>query len=89
MKFEQFHATEHGTGKSHDGSILTNVGGTNQPLRMLVDTGAQISVLKQNLIPNNIPINIDTQYEIAGITIGSIKTLGRVELAFHDRSYRF
>jgi hypothetical protein len=56
---------------------------------MLVDTGAQISVLKQNLIPNNIPINIDTQYEIAGITIGSIKTLGRVELAFHDRSYRF
>lgn len=51
--------------------------------------GAQISVLKQNLIPDNIPINTDTQYEIAGITNGSNKTLGSVELAFHDRPYRF
>lgn len=73
MKFEQFHTTEHGSGKNHDDSILINVRGANQPLRMLVDTGAKISVLKQNLIPDNIPINTDTQYEIAGITISSIK----------------
>jgi hypothetical protein len=56
---------------------------------MVVDTGAQISMLKRSLIPDNIPINTDTQYEIAGITTGSIKTLGSVELTLHDSAYRF
>jgi hypothetical protein len=87
-KDEQFRVIERGTEENHDGSILINVRGINQPLRMLVDTGAQISVLKRNLIPDNFPINTDTQYEIAGITAGSIKTLGSVELTLHDRAYR-
>jgi hypothetical protein len=56
---------------------------------MLVDTGAQISVLKQGLIPENIPICADKQYEIVGITMGSIKTLGSVNLTLHNRTYSF
>jgi hypothetical protein len=56
---------------------------------MLVYTGAQISVLKQGLIPDNIPICADKQYEIAGNTMGSIKTLGSVNLTLHNRTYRF
>jgi hypothetical protein len=56
---------------------------------MLVDTGAQISMLKRSLIVDDIPIDKDTQYEIAGITTGFIKTLGSVELTLHGSAYRF
>jgi hypothetical protein len=56
---------------------------------MLVDTGAQISMLKRSLIPDNSPINTDTQYKIPGITAGSIKILGSVELTLHDSGCRF
>ena len=61
-KHEQFRVTECGTEENHDGSIPINVRGINQPLRLLVDTGAQISVLKRNLIPDNVPVNTVTQY---------------------------
>jgi hypothetical protein len=56
---------------------------------MLVDTGARIFVLKRGLIPDNIPIQKNKQSKIAGITLGSIKTLGSVNLTLHDRTYRF
>ena len=46
-------------------------------------------MLKRNLIPDNIRINTDTQYEIAVITKIFIKTLGSVKLTFDERSYRF
>jgi hypothetical protein len=46
-------------------------------------------VLKQQSIPDNIPICADMQYELAGITMGSIKTLGSVNLTSHNRTYRF
>jgi hypothetical protein len=72
------------TEENHDGTILITAVGIDKPLRVLVDTGAQISVLKQRLIPDNIPICADKQYEIAGITMGSIKTLGTVNLTLHD-----
>ena len=77
------------TEENHDGSILITVAGIDQPLRMLVDTGAQISVIKRGLIPDDVPIHTDKQYEIAGITVGSINTLGSVNLTLHDRTYKF
>jgi hypothetical protein len=46
-------------------------------------------VLKQGLIRDNIRIRTVKQYEIAGITLGSINTLGSVNLTLHDRTYRF
>jgi hypothetical protein len=82
-KNEKFRTTEH-----HDGNVLMNVRRLNQPSRMLVDTGAQISVLKSNLIPDNIPICTDEQYATAGITNGSIEALGNADFTFHDPSYR-
>jgi len=36
---EKFRTTEHGAGENHYCSILINVRGINQPLRILVDTG--------------------------------------------------
>jgi hypothetical protein len=86
---EKLSVKDHGTEENHDGDILINVRGINQSLRMLVDTGAQISILKRSLIPDNIPIDTDTHYEIVGITTGSIKTLGSVELTRHGSAYRF
>jgi hypothetical protein len=80
-------ATACETEENHDGTILITVVGTDQPLRMLVDTGTQISVLKRRMIPDK--IRTDEQHEIAGITLGSIKTLGTVNLTLHDRMYRF
>ncbi|PNF39993.1 hypothetical protein B7P43_G15585 [Cryptotermes secundus] len=77
------------TEENHDGSILITVAGIDQPLRMLVDTGAQISVIKRGLIPGDVPIHTDKQYEVAGITVGSINTLGSVNLTLHDRTYKF
>jgi hypothetical protein len=59
------------TEENHDGTILITVAGIDQPLRMLVDTGAQISVIKRGLIPDNIPIRTDKQYEFARITLGA------------------
>jgi hypothetical protein len=56
---------------------------------MLVDTGAQISVIKRGLIPDNIPIRTDKQYEIAGITLGSINMLGSENLTLNERTYKF
>jgi hypothetical protein len=88
-KNEKLQVKDHGTEENHDGSNLINVRGINQSLRILVDTGAQISMLKRSLIPANSPINTDTQYEIAGITTGSIKALGSVELTLHDGACRF
>jgi hypothetical protein len=75
-------------GEIHDGrfSFMRDI---NQPLRMLVGTGSQITVLKRNCIPDNIPTNTNRKCEIAGITAGSIETLGNAELAFHDCSYRY
>ena len=32
------------------------------------------TVLKRNLVPDNIPFTTDMKYEIAGITAGSIRT---------------
>jgi hypothetical protein len=61
----------------------------DQPLRMLIDKGSQIFVIKRGLIPDNIPIRTDKQCEIAGITLGSINTLGSMNLTLHDRTYRF
>jgi len=69
-KKEQNRAAEQGTGKNHDGTILFNVRGMKLSLQMLVDTGAQISVLMFNLILDNIPIK---QLQIVRITAGSIK----------------
>jgi hypothetical protein len=74
---EWAYATECETEENYDGTVLIVVG-IEQPLRILVGMGAHISVLKQGLIPDNIPIRTDKQYEIAGITMGSIKTLGSV-----------
>ena len=56
---------------------------------MLVDTGAQIALLNQHLLRHNISINTDRKCEIAGITTGSIKTVGSVELTFHSCLYGF
>ncbi|PNF20391.1 hypothetical protein B7P43_G09709 [Cryptotermes secundus] len=86
---ERVCATGCETEENHDGSILITVAGIDQPLRMLVDTGAQISVIKRGLIPDDVPIHTDKQYEIAGITVGSINTLGSVNLTLHDRTYKF
>jgi hypothetical protein len=77
------------TEANHDGTILITVAGIDQPLRMLVNTGAQISVIKRGLIPDNIPIRTNKQCEIAAITLGSINTLGSVNLTLHDRTYKF
>ena len=51
---------QHGTGYNHDVNIVINTGCTNQPLRMHLDTGAQIFVSKLRLIPDNISIHTDT-----------------------------
>jgi hypothetical protein len=77
------------TEENPDGTVFITVVGIDQSLRMLIDTGAQISVIKRGLMPDNIPIRIDKQYDIAGITLGSINTLGTVNLTLHDRTYRF
>jgi hypothetical protein len=47
------------TEENHDGTVLITVVGIDQPLRMLVDTGEQISVIKRGLIPDNVPIRTD------------------------------
>jgi hypothetical protein len=82
-------ATGYETETNHDGSILITAAGLDQPLSMLVGTGAQISVTKRGLIPDNVPIHTDKKYEIAGITSGSIDTLGRPKLNLRDRTYKF
>jgi hypothetical protein len=61
--------------------------GIGYPLKMLVDTGAQISMIKRGLIPDSIPINTGKQYEIAGIRVGSIQTLESVNLTLQNRPY--
>jgi hypothetical protein len=75
--------------ENHDGIILVTIGGISRPFRMLVDTGVKIYVLKLGLIPEYIPIHTDKQYELAGITTGSIKTLGSVHLTLRYRTYVF
>jgi hypothetical protein len=85
---EWVYATGCESEENHDGTILITVVGIDQPLRMIVDTVAQISVLQRGLIPDNIPIRADKQHEIAGITLGSINTLGSVNLTLLERTYR-
>jgi hypothetical protein len=85
---ERAHAAECETEKNHDSTVLITVVGIDQPLRMLVDTWVQISALKRGLILDNVPICTDKQYEISGISLGMIKTLGSVNLTLHDCTYR-
>jgi hypothetical protein len=65
-------ATECENEENYDGAILITVVGIDQPLRILVGMGVHISVIKRGLIPDNIPIRAGKQYEISGITLGSI-----------------
>jgi hypothetical protein len=53
--------TECETEKNHDDTILITVVGLDLPLSKLIDTGAQISVLKRGLITDNISIRTDNQ----------------------------
>ena len=54
---------------------------------MLVYTGAKVSVLVLNLIPDNISIKTDKQLEIVGIKTGSIKPSGNTETTLHEGVY--
>jgi hypothetical protein len=79
---------ERGADENHVGTTLLTAGGTSRPLRMLVDTGAEISMLKRGLIPGNVAIHTDRQYEIAGIKVGSIKILEIVHVMLRDHNFQ-
>jgi hypothetical protein len=69
---ERAYTTEYETEKNHDSTVIITV--------VLIDTGAQMSALKRGLIPVNVPICTDKQYEIARTSLGSSKTLGSTPL---------
>lgn len=46
---------------------------------MMIDTGAELSIIKQASIPPEIPIYTDVVYDLNGITQGHLATIGYIK----------
>lgn len=53
-----------------------SIGQEGRILRFLIDTGAEISLIKLNSLHDHVPIDVNNIIELQGITSGKINTLG-------------
>ena len=57
--------------------------------KFYIDTGAEISIIKERIVKGHIPIDTTKTIEVHGITSGDQQTLGAISININGLSYIF
>lgn len=62
---------------------------TTGKIRLMVDTGAQVNLLKKGCLDQNLYANTDVKYDLFGISSTTVKTLGEITVKIGNTNIAF
>ena len=68
---------------------LKSINFKNETGKFIVNTGAELNLIKKNIIKTNIPIDYEIKYSLFGINEHGIKTQGQTKIIINGEAVPF